>query len=61
MDTESVRASHFREFAKKSPEEKICFSLSLGYFLYDMLTPGTKKQAQQYRNVSKKRGIRLKK
>ena len=57
MKAEQIRNSHLKKFERISPEEKIFFSLSYGYFLFNLLPKNKKRDIIKYRNAWKKRRI----
>lgn len=53
MKREEIFNSHIENFKKLSPIERIVFSLSFGYFFYNLLDEDKKKIYQSFRNGGK--------
>ncbi|MDP2921401.1 MAG: hypothetical protein Q8O12_03425 [Candidatus Omnitrophota bacterium] len=49
-----IRHSHFRQFEKLTPEERIRWALSAGYSLWQAMPKDSKKYAERLRNGWKK-------
>lgn len=49
-----IRHSHFRQFSRLSPEERLAWALSVGHSLWQLMPEDSKRYAERLRNGWKK-------